>query len=601
MLLQKLEETIRIGGASHRLSVNAYPGTIYPTGYEYLEEFRLDPFPVFRYRAGSVLLEKEVCLLRDENTVIIQYRVIESPELIGFTADILLNYRDFHSLTHERSSLNFAKERKEGVVKFTAAGSSTPFYICSDKADFESTGYWYRDFVYAEEQERGYEYKEDIFSPGQFVSKLKSGDSINIAASTLEISRVNFETLVAKERERVQALVSDVNDEFLRNLLLASDAFLVRRNEGASCIAGYHWFCDWGRDAMISLPGLALIPGRYNEAKLTLETFAKNLRYGLIPNYFSEADGTPQYNSLDATLWFFHAARKYFQYTKDFATVRALYAVLKESVEYLSRGTIFEVKADVDMLLNIGQTNEQLTWMDAKIGDFVVTPRSGKPVEINALWYSALETMSSFAQLLGKKKESDVFANMAERVRTSFDQTFWNPEANCLFDRTVNGKLDASIRPNQIIAVALPKSILSHDKEKAVVEAVQNELLTPFGLRTLSPKDPNYKGLYEGDQKSRDLAYHQGPAWPWLLGRFIKAYIRVADDTNSTRETARSFLEPMRGHLSEAGVGFISELFDGDPPYRARGCIAQAWSVAEVLRAYYEDILGREPRDPFTG
>jgi len=600
VLLQKLEESISVGNALHRLSVNAYPGTVYPTGYEYLEEFRLDPFPVFRYRADSVVLEKDVCLVRGENTVIIQYRLIDAPEPIRFTVDLLVNYRGFHSLSHENSSLAFTTQRKGHCVQVVATVATAPFYVWSDKGNFTQTGYWYKNFLYPEELERGYDYREDLFSPGRFEANLKAGDSACVAASTSEISSMDLETRISLEKERAYSKVRNVGDDFLKDMLTASDAFLVQRNRGASCIAGYHWFGDWGRDAMISLPGLTLVTRRHNEAKSILETFAKNMLHGLIPNCFSETDGTPQYNSLDATLWFFHAIRKYFQYTEDVPTIRALYDCLKGSVDALTRGTVFDIKADDDMLLNIGEANVPLTWMDAKIDDFVVTPRNGKPVEINALWLSAIDTMSRLANLLGNERDHDLYAKMAERARASFIETFWNPEAKCLFDRTVDGIPDASMRPNQIIAVAVPTAVLSPDKERAVVGAVESELLTPFGLRTLSPKDAGYKGRYEGDQKSRDLLYHQGPAWPWLLGPFVKAYIKVAKDQRAARESARRFLEPLRTHMSEGGLGFISELFDGDPPYAPRGCIAQAWSVAEVLRAYYEDILAKEPHDPLV-
>jgi predicted glycogen debranching enzyme len=348
---------------------------------------------------------------------------------------------------------------------------------------------------------------------------------------------------------------------------------------------------------MVSFPGLVLVTGRFNEAKKILETYAQHMSSGLIPNCFSEYDGAPQYNSLDATLWFFHAIRKYFQYTKDDSTVKALYHPMKTSIESLLQGTVFDVGADEDMLLNIGRKDVQLTWMDAKVGELVVTPRYGKPVEVNALWYSALDTISSFARLFGKRNDFDKYADAAEEVRTNFSRLYWNPEGNCLYDGHADGVTDPSIRPNQIIAVALPKSLLQKDKEKAVVRTVEAELLTPYGLRTLSPRDPRYKGLYKGDLESRDLAYHQGPAWPWLLGAFVKAFIRVSDDADTSRREAAKFLDPMRNHLNEAGLGYLSELFDGDPPWHPRGCIAQAWSVAEVLRAYYEDILGKEPED----
>ena len=597
MLLQKLEETIRIKEADHHLSTNAYPGTLYPHGIQYLEAFRLDPFPIFRYRLGDTVLEKEIIGIHGENTVVVQYRLMQSPEPIAFTADLLVNYRNLHSLTHESSSLKFATEMSEKGVKISAAPDAVPYHVWSDKAKFRSTGNWYRNFLYTQEFERGYEYHEDLFSPGQLTNLLDPGDSFNIVASTVWAPNVNLAGLVSQQRDRVKAIARRTDDSFLGILFLACDAFPVRRGQGQSCIAGYHWFDDWGRDAMISLPGLTLVPGLPQEAKSILQTFAKYMRYGLIPNYFSEVGGVPQYNSLDAILWFFHAIRKYFQYTNDCPTIRALYPALKESIQTLQRGTIFDIRADTDMLLNIGSNGAQLTWMDAKIGKQVVTSRNGKPVEINALWYCALDTMTGFADLIGNLNERDEFANLAEQVKTSFLASFWNSNQECLFDRVENGRADASLRPNQIIAIALPRSILPCDRERMVVEAVEKELLTPFGLRTLSPNDPRYCGRYEGDERSRDLAYHQGSVWPWLLGPFVKAYVRVAENTSSAREAARAFIEPMRNHFVEAGVGFISELFDGDPPHRPRGCIAQAWSVAEILRAYYEDILGKEPED----
>jgi predicted glycogen debranching enzyme len=598
MFLQKLEETVSIGQNAYRLSVNEYPAALFPTGFLYLEEFRLDPLPILRYHVESAVIEKEVCLVYGENTVIVQYRLLEAPESVRFTMDLLLNSRPFHSLTRETSNLSFVTERVGELVRITSTNGSTPFYVTSQKAKIRPTGFWYRNFLYAQERERGYDYHEDIYNPVQLVAELEPGDSLNVTCS---VSRpppaADSDSIISEQRERVRSLASGVEDEFMRALVKASDAFIVRRGDGASCIAGYHWFGEWGRDAMISLPGLTLVTGRFNEAKRILETYARNMSNGLIPNYFSDSDGTPQYNSLDATLWFFHAVRKYFQYTKDTSTMKALYPALKISAESLLRGTSFHVKTDKDTLLDIGQKDVQLTWMDAKIDDDVVTPRYGKAVEINALWYSALDTVSGFARLLGNQNDSHNYSDVAEEVRTSFSQIFWNPEANCLYDRNADGVPDPSMRPNQIIAVALPKPLLQKSKEKAVVDAVRSQLLTPYGLRTLSPKDPNYKGLYEGDLQSRDLAYHQGPAWPWLLGPFVKAYVKVSEDLNASRKEAAKFLDPMRAHLRETGLGYLSELFDGDSPWHPRGCIAQAWSVAEVLRAYYEDILGREPED----
>jgi predicted glycogen debranching enzyme len=597
LLLQKLEETLAVSGKPYHLSVNEYPNTLYPTGHNYLEKFNLDPFPIFRYRAGSATLEKEVCLVHGENTVILQYRLTEGNAPVKFSADLLVNYRDFHSLTKETTALSFKTEKTGSALRIIATQGATPFYVFSDRAEFEETGYWYRNFIYAEERERGQDYQEDAFSPGRLVAVLRPGESINIAVSASRTSLHGFSELISKQKSRIRALARGVDDDFLHDLLRATDVFLVRKNGEVNCIAGYHWFGGWGRDTMISFTGIALVPKRFHEAKLILQTFARNMRYGLIPNYFAETDGSPQYNALDATLWFFHAVRKYFQYTRDVSTIRELYPSLRDSAQLLSHGTIFDAKVDDDLLLNIGEAGMQTTWMDAKIGDFVVTPRNGKAVEINALWYWALDSLSAIAMLLGKEDEQARYAKMAEDVKTAFSRTFWNSEAGCLFDRIVSGRPDTSFRANQIMAVALPKSILPVEMEKSVVRAVQLELLVPIGLRTLSPRDLRYHGHYEGDQNGRDLAYHQGPAWPWLLGQFVTAYIKISNNARTARRTAMTFLEPLRRHLHEAGLGFISELFDGEPPYRPRGCIAQAWSVAEILRAYWEDILGKCPQD----
>jgi predicted glycogen debranching enzyme len=600
LLLQKVEETVNVGSDEFRLSTNAFPGTLYPTGFMCLEEFRLDPLPVFRFRAGGAVLEKEICLVHGENTVILQYRVPETATPIRLGMDLLVNYRSHDTLTHENASLKFSTESTRRLVKITAGEKAVPFYAYAGKGAFTSTGYWYRDFVYERDRERGYDFQEDAYSPGRFSAELGKGDSVNLAVSIHSPRPEMLETIVAEERRR-RGAIGESKDEFLSSLLTASEVFMVRRGDGASCIAGYHWFADWGRDTMISLPGLALVTGRFPEAELLLKTFAKNMKYGLIPNYFSESDGSPQYNSLDATLWFFHACRKYYQYTKDASTVKTLYPTLKRSAESLLHGTIFNIKADSDLLLNIERSDVQLTWMDAKVGDFCVTPRNGKPVEINALWLCALDTMSGFAGLIGDRKDQRDFNELASRVKESFGEAFWNPAAQCLFDRVVSGEGDASMRPNQIVAVALPARVLGRREEEAIVQAVQRELLTPYGLRTLSPSDPNYKGRYEGDQESRDLAYHQGSAWPWLLGPFIKAYVRVSEGHPQARSEALQLLQPLRRHLTEAGLGYISELFDGATPQQPKGCIAQAWSVAEVLRAYYEDVLGKEPKDPLTG
>ena len=361
-------------------------------------------------------------------------------------------------------------------------------------------------------------------------------------------------------------------------------------------IAGYPWFGDWGRDTMISLPGLTLVTGRYDEARGILRAYAQSVDQGLLPNRFPEAGEAPEYNTADATLWMFHAVHEFLRYTCDYEFVRAeLYPVLTDIISWHERGTRHGIKLDTDGLLHAGAPGMQLTWMDVKIGDWVVTPRAGKPVEIQALWYNALRVMQGLADFFGDTGQSSSYASLADRIQTRFPGVFWNEAAGCLYDVIADAGPDPSIRPNQIFAVSLPYPLLTGEKALRVVEVVEWELLTPYGLRTLSPHDPNYRGRYAGDARSRDAAYHQGTVWAWLLGPFLTAYVKVHGGTEQARGRVDSYLNSMRGHLQQAGLGQISEVFDGDLPHRPAGCIAQAWSVAEVLRAYSEDAKNIQP------
>jgi predicted glycogen debranching enzyme len=322
---------------------------------------------------------------------------------------------------------------------------------------------------------------------------------------------------------------------------------------------------------------------------------------GLLPNRFPDEGQTPEYNSVDATLWMFHAVSEYLRHTGDFDFVRReLYQTLSDSIGWYERGTRYGIRLDSDGLLQAGQRGVQLTWMDAKIGDWVITPREGKPVEIQALWYNALCVMQDLARAFGQGAEAEHYAALAGRARGSFESAFWNEPDGCLFDVVGEAGPDGSIRPNQIFAVSLPHALLSGERAHRVVDVVEWELLTPYGLRTLAPRDPNYKGRYEGDQRSRDSAYHQGTVWPWLLGPFLTAYLKVHNDDPQVRERADRFLEPLRAHLWQAGLGQISEVFDGDAPHHPGGCIAQAWSVAEFLRIYVEEVKKGQPQSAVT-
>jgi len=373
-------------------------------------------------------------------------------------------------------------------------------------------------------------------------------------------------------------------------LVAAADQYIVQRGELQTIVAGYHWFTDWGRDTMIALPGLTLATGKADVARQILEAFAHSVDQGMLPNRFPDAGEAPEFNTVDATLWFFEAIRAYLAYTDDVEFVRRLYPKLKEILEWHLHGTRYGIRVDSDGLLRCGEPGVQLTWMDAKIGDFVVTPRDGKPVEIQALWYNALRIMQDFGERFADPQLEAFFRELADRAREHFDKQFWNEDSGCLYDVVDGSMQDGSIRPNQILAVSLSHSMLPLDRARRVVDVVRRELLTPLGLRSLSPHDPRYRGRYESGVRERDTAYHQGTVWPWLMGPFMTAYLRVHGHSSEAKRQARAWLEGFQTHLANAGLGHISEIADAEGGHQPRGCIAQAWSVAELLRAAVEDV-----------
>jgi predicted glycogen debranching enzyme len=457
----------------------------------------------------------------------------------------------------------------------------------------EGSGSWYYNFEYDRERERGLDFREDLFSPFLLHFDCSVDRQPVIVASLADRVVTQAGELRAREIERRARLIQGAPHPILAN---AADQFLVDRGGQKSIIAGYPWFSDWGRDTMISLPGLTLVTGRYEDARSILLAFAACIDRGMLPNRFPDAGEQPEYNTVDATLWMFHAVHELLRYTGDFFFVRQhLYERLVDVIAWHERGTRYGIKLDSDGLLRAGETGVQLTWMDAKVGDWVVTPRHGKPVEIQALWYNALCVMEQLATAFEDHDRSRAFAVLALRARESFPRAFWNPTERCLHDVLGDTGPDAAIRPNQIFAVSLPYTMLEPAEALAVVETVERELLTPYGLRTLSPRDSHYRGRFDGDMTSRDAAYHQGTVWPWLIGPFLTARVKTRGNSVEARTGAAELLRPLHQHLSEAGLGQISEVFDGDAPHRPGGCIAQAWSVAEVLRALVEDVEGRLP------
>jgi len=572
VLLSKLEETVICGESRIALSANEYPGAIHPAGHLYLQEFRLDPFPIFVYRVRDLTVQKRVFAVHRENTTVVEYEasgpcVIEIRPLIAF--------RDYHSLTHFNDALNGEVQISPGCVRIAPYPGLPALHFAHNASDVQKTGEWYYKFHYRVEQERGLDYEEDLFNP--FVMRFELAGTLSaavIASTELHEAR---DAATFREREVARR----------RHGLLeaAADQFIVKRGDLETILAGYHWFSDWGRDTMVALPGLTLVTGRIETAKKILLAYAGMISEGMLPNRWPDAGDEPEYNTVDATLWFFEAIGAFVRHTNDFAFLRSeLMEALEGIVDWHVRGTRFGIKVQENGLLACGEPGTQLTWMDAKVDGIPVTPRTGMPVEIEALWYNALRTMEDFSKQLGDVARSRQYGAMAAKAQAAFEPLFWNEDESCLYDVVDRDSRDASIRPNQILALSLMYPLLTGERARRVVERVEHDLLTPFGLRTLAPKDPRYAGRCDGSPAARDGAYHQGTVWPWLLGPFLMAYLRVHGSSPEAIQQALEWLAPLEEHLWDAGLGQISEIFDGDAPHRPRGCIAQAWSVGEILR-----------------
>ena len=599
VLLSKLEATLLVAGDQLPLCANIYPGAIYPAGFQFLRSFRLDPFPVFTFEVSGRVIEKRIAMAQGENTTVVEYRLL-SGETCGFEVRPLIAFRGYHETTHENPALSPALVQQHGSVSVQPYSSLPPLFFSFSPGQLTAVGEWYRNFVYPRERERGLDYFEDLFCPFSLRFELDAVRPVRIVASTAEHrTAADAASILETETRRKRALGAGA--PLTTALFEAAAAFPVRRPNGEpTIIAGYHWFTDWGRDTMISLPGLTLVTGRFDLAKQLLNTWTAALDRGILPNRFPDAGAAPEYNSADASLWLFEAVRKYLRYTGDFAFLRSsLYQPLLSVIDWYSRGTHFGIRCGSDGLVIAGDEGTQLTWMDAMVAGRPATPRHGKPVEIQALWYNALRIAEWLAREFNHLDDATSLAARAARTSESFSARFWNNKAGCLFDvidqNNAQPGASEAIRPNQVIALSLGFPLLSGDKDLAVLAVVERDLLTPFGLRTLAPSDPQYRGVYEGGIEQRDASYHQGPVWPWLLGHFISAYLRVHGRTGESVARAKSWLSGFESQLSEAGLGFISEIFDGDPPHRPRGCIAQAWSVAEVLRALIEDVYASGP------
>jgi len=586
-MLSKFEETLVVDGKSFELSANQYPEKIYPEGYKYIKSFRLDPFPIWTFEVEGIYIEKSIFMIYVENSTVIEYKTKDQKPKTKVKLELkpLLSFSDYHGLQRENADFNFNYETENDLAAVKPYADITALYFAHNAQAVERTGFWYRNFEYAIERERGFDFREDLFQP--FSLKFDLSKEVIVIASTEKQQFSDAESFRREEIARRKTLIETANakDDFTKQLVLAADQFIVSRGQGKTIIAGYPWFSDWGRDTMIALPGLTLATNRAEIAKNILLEFSKHISEGMLPNRFPDAGDRAEYNTVDATLWYFEAVRAYAEKTGDFDFVReTLYEKLVEIIIWHLRGTRFQIHVERDGLLYAGEEGVQLTWMDAKIGDFVVTPRIGKPVEIQALWYNALCTMTDFARNFGDTDGEHQYLQMASAAKLSFNKLFWNEAEQCLFDVVENGTRDASVRPNQIFALSLYHPIIEGERARKVVEKVEAELLTPYGLRSLSPKDSRYCAYYVGSPLERDSAYHQGTVWAWLMGAFVDAYRKTYPSTRQTESRVQEILEGFKTHMDEAGVGKISEIFDGDKPHTARGCFAQAWSVAEILR-----------------
>lgn len=594
-VLSKFEETLEINGQQFELSANQYVGGVSPEGYRYLENFRLDPFPVWTFVVENFEIEKRVFMVHGSNATVCRWSLLNSSRdhdnQLKLVLKPLLSFVDYHSLQRQSPEIGFSYEITGKAISVTANGHMPSLHIHHNGNDIENTGYWYNNFAYSIEKERGFDFIEDLYQPFEIRFDL-ADEPATLLATTDKNGDFDYAALENAEIDRRNALIGKAaaTGDFEKQLVLAADQFIVARGTGETVIAGYPWFSDWGRDTMISLPGLTLATGRPEIARNILLEFSNHISEGMLPNRFPDAGDEAEYNTVDASLWYFEAVRAYAAKTGDIEFVREnLYEKLADIVAWHLHGTRYNIHVDTDGLLYAGSDGVQLTWMDAKIGDLVITPRTGKAVEIQALWYNALKIMADFSKSFGDEKDEARYRAMADLCKLSFNGAFWNETEECLYDVVENGDRDRSVRPNQIFAISLPHSMLDTERSTKVLAKVERELLTPLGLRSLSANDEKYRPVYEGSPFARDSAYHQGTVWAWLIGPFVDAYRKVHGSGKATEKKVAEILSGFESHLKEAGIGQISEIFDADPPFKPKGCFAQAWSVAEVLRVLHHE------------
>lgn len=655
VLLSRAEETLHCDGWPHALSCNEYPGTFHPEGYRALRAFSAEPFPRWAYQADNWTLQKELCLLPGTNTVCLTYTLLAGQRPAFLEVRPLLALRPIHELSYQWNG-KLAAESRGATSHRVPATARTPEVFFAHTGSFEAEPNWYLNTIYRREQERGYAGLEDVWSPGVIRFPLQAGQSVHFVCSSdpidLEACVEQAERQGATASKRVAAAAatvaggaapaplpaeagdrpglatapplpvisaleaapravppSIVEDQVVADLARAAEQFVVQvpgagdggaESVGAAVIGQFPWSPPSGRSALAGFTGLFLATGRFAEGRAVLVSMTSHLDRGLLPSEFAETGAAaPVYQGADVALWFVNAVYAYLRYTGDEGTVsRHLLDPALSIITHYRRGTRLGIAADADGLLRTGEPGTPTTWMDAKIGDWVITPRQGRPVELNALWHNAVCTGAELATRFGRLTVADELGSLAYSVKLAFNRRFWNDPAQCCYDVVGDRGSDSSVRPNQLLAMSLLFPVLSLERQSAALERVMRDLVTPLGVRTLAPQDPAYCGRYGGNIIARDRAVHCGPAFPWLLGALVTAYLRVHGRGEGARREAAALLQPCIDHLRGDGVGQLPELFDGDSPQYPGGAVASALSVAEVLRAYHEDILNRAPAAP---
>jgi predicted glycogen debranching enzyme len=613
VLLSRVEETLHCDGWPFPLACNEYPGTVYPEGHRLLRCFAHDPFPRWGYQGDGWTLEKSLRLLPGHNTVVLSYTLLGGGKPVTLDVRPLLALRDIHELTYQWQGRLTVENRGRHSHRVPATGRTPEVFFAHDGV-FEPQPFWYFNTIYRREQERGYAGLEDLWTPGLVRYKLSPGQTVSFACSSEPVdlppptnasqgksSRSSRKVALVPPSPAVQA------DETYAALLRAAGQFVAiipeKRNghagrggapkgPPAAVIWQYPWSPPSPRYSLIALPGLFLVPGRLADARSLLVSLASRLDHGLLPSVLPE-DGSPRaYKGADVSLWFAYAVHQYLRHGGDAQAVRrTLYPAILQIIDHYRKGTSLGIETDADGLLRAGETGIAPTWMDAVTSEGPVTPRHGRPVELNALWYNALCVAADLATQFGELDRATRLSELAASVKESFNRQFWNDAAGCCFDVIPDdGTPDASIRPNQLLSCSLPFPVLALRRHERVIASVREELLTPHGVRTLSPRHPRYRGRYAGNVTARDAAYHNGSAFPWLLGPLVTAFTRLRGRGAATRSEALEMLRPCLDRLAGDGLGQVCELFDGDAPHRPGGATASAPAVAELLRCYAQDL-----------